>query len=97
MLCQISWCQTDTAQLEFVLDKVTKEPFPTAKKVALTMHEFALKEPYALSVYPGNGTVDGVLGDHIFISPPYNLTMKDIELIAERTSRMVIDFFDQLS
>jgi adenosylmethionine-8-amino-7-oxononanoate aminotransferase len=47
-------------------------------------------------VYPGIGTVDGDRGDHIIISPAYNVTDKDIDFIVDRVGKLIIDFFESL-
>ncbi|KAK8028744.1 Cullin repeat-like-containing domain protein [Apiospora marii] len=56
--------------VEFVSNKTTKEPFPVAANVAMGLAELGLTKPYRIAVYPGAGTVDGVNGDHVIISPP---------------------------
>ncbi|KAI0144301.1 exocyst complex protein exo70 [Xylariaceae sp. FL1272] len=68
--------------IEFVADRATKEAFPAADNVALDLAEMGLQEPYRMAVYPSSGTADGVNGDHIIISPPYNITVDDVEKIA---------------
>lgn len=53
-----------------------------------------LAPPYEVHVYPGSGTVDGQRGDHIIISPSYNITDAEINMIVDRVGRLVEDFFD---
>jgi len=48
-----------------------------------------LKPEYAISLMPGNGGADGVNGDHVCLAPPYNTTRSEIEMIVERTARVV--------
>jgi adenosylmethionine-8-amino-7-oxononanoate aminotransferase len=55
-----------------------------------------MQEPYNISLYPGTGSVDGTYGDHILISPPYNVTQDDIELIIEVTGKVIEDFFTDM-
>lgn len=38
---------------------------------------------------PGNAGVDGVKGDHIIISPPYNVTKSDVDFIVEKTADVI--------
>ncbi|KAJ4352620.1 hypothetical protein N0V95_004125 [Ascochyta clinopodiicola] len=71
--------------IEFVKDKQTKEPFPTG-----------LAPPYEVHVYPGSGTVDGTNGDHIIISPSYNITDAEVDAIVDRVGRLVEDYFEAL-
>jgi adenosylmethionine-8-amino-7-oxononanoate aminotransferase len=79
--------------IEFVRDKWTKEPFDPLLKVALGVHDLGMEEPYSISLYPGNGTVDGKRGDHILVAPPYNSTSEEIDLIGTRTADVVEKFF----
>ena len=37
-----------------------------------------------LAIYPNGGTIDGRLGDHVIIAPPYNATDDDIDRIVTR-------------
>lgn len=55
-----------------------------------------LAPPYEVHVYPGMGTVDGVNGDHIIISPAYNINNADVDAIVDRVGRLVEDFFETL-
>ncbi|KAK7756736.1 hypothetical protein SLS62_001179 [Diatrype stigma] len=79
--------------IELVADKLTKEPFPPSAGVALGLAEFGLKEPYCVAVYPSSGTVDGIKGDHIILSPAYNTTAIEIEDIVARVHRLIHDYF----
>lgn len=79
--------------IEFVKDKATKEPFPSSSGVAQGVAELGLTKPYYMAVYPGSGTNDGVNGDHIIISPPYNITPVDVETIATTVQTLVTDYF----
>lgn len=81
--------------IEFVQDKAAKSPFPTSQAVAMKINELGLNDPYAIVVYPGGGTVDGVAGDHIILAPPYNVTASDVEYIVQTVSKLIEDFFAQ--
>ncbi|KAI3329232.1 exocyst complex protein exo70 [Xylariaceae sp. AK1471] len=74
--------------IEFVKDKTTNEPFPSSSGVAFGVAELGLTKPYCIAVYPGAGTADGVNGDHIIISPPYNISPADVETIATTMQRL---------
>lgn len=76
--------------------KADKSALPRAKNVALNIHEFALLPKYGISLYPGMGTVDGVLGDHVILAPAFTVTREEIAKIAQLTRDVVFDFFDQL-
>jgi len=79
--------------IEFVRNKTDNEPFPSCSNVAFEISQLGLTSPYCISVYPGSGTVDGVNGDHIIISPPYNISQADVEIIATTLRRLVKDYF----
>lgn len=79
--------------IEFVADKDTKEPFPPSDGVSMKLSELGLLNPYNIAVYPGSGTVHGVQGDHIIVSPAYNITAEDVEMIVGKVQRLVEDFF----
>ncbi len=67
--------------VELVRDGTTKAPFPTAWKVSSRIGNETLKR--GLVSYPGAGTVDGVLGDHVLYAPPLITTRAQIdEMIA---------------
>ena len=65
------------AGVEFVKDKRTKEPFAPSEQVAARVESEALKR--GLIVIPGSGSVDGVMGDHILVSPPLIISRSEID------------------
>lgn len=73
--------------LEFVADRVTLAPFPPSQQFAATLKRVALD--HGLAVYPSSGTIDGRLGDHVIVAPPYNLEDRDIERIVARLGEAV--------
>jgi len=52
-----------------------------------------MAEKYSISLYPGTGTADGKYGDHVLLSPAYMVTKADVELIVDRASLVIEDFF----
>ncbi len=58
--------------IELVADKAAKTPFPPEKAIGELVLEESLKR--GVIVYPGSGTVDGVAGDHVKLTPPLILT-----------------------
>jgi adenosylmethionine-8-amino-7-oxononanoate aminotransferase len=58
--------------LEFVANRATKEPFPAKVRLARRLADAAFER--GLILYPGQGTVDGVLGEHVMIAPPFVIT-----------------------
>jgi len=65
-------------------------------KVAPRIHEMGMSEKYGISVYPGQGTVDGVRGDHILLAPAYGLSKDDVETIVEKVVGLIEGFFGAL-
>lgn len=79
--------------IELVKDKASKEPFDPKIKVAQKLHELGMSSKYSISIYPGQGTVDGVRGDHIMLAPAYNITKDEVLLIVDRVSAMIEEYF----
>ncbi|AQZ11682.1 hypothetical protein BZL39_C06100 [Zygosaccharomyces parabailii] len=76
--------------VEFVQDKAKKIPFPANEFVGLKIQEAIWEE--GVAVYPGHGTVDGILGDHILIAPPFNVTKSEIDDIVNAIQLVVTKF-----
>ena len=70
-------------------EKATKTPFPVQDKVAPAIHGTGLQREFGISLIPGSGVADGVAGDLIVISPAYNITETDVELIVERAAKAI--------
>jgi adenosylmethionine-8-amino-7-oxononanoate aminotransferase len=68
--------------LEFVADRASKAPFPVHCDLAGRLKDEAMAK--GLMIYPMTGTVDGRLGDHVIIAPPYNVTGEEIGEIVTR-------------
>jgi len=75
--------------VEFVLDRDSKTPFPAQAKLAHKLKQAAMAR--GLMVYPASGCVDGVLGDHVLLAPPYIVDAADVELIVERFAAALQD------
>lgn len=82
--------------LEFVKDKVTKEPFDPELGVAQKILDLAISSEFNMTVYPGTGTVDGVRGDHIILAPSYIVTEEDVEHIVKVVSAVVHNVFKKI-
>jgi hypothetical protein len=52
-----------------------------------------MQEPHNISLYPGNGSLDGNAGDHVLLAPAYTSTEHDIRHIAAITARVIREFF----
>ncbi len=67
--------------VEFVKDKATREPFPKEAGIAEKIRQAALEKNVLL--YPGQGCVDGLRGDHVLLAPPFIIKSEECALIAE--------------
>jgi adenosylmethionine-8-amino-7-oxononanoate aminotransferase len=68
--------------VEFVADKKTKAPFPPEKNFAGLVGQACLRR--GLLVYPMQGCVDGVAGDHMLIAPPAVITAEQVGWAVEQ-------------
>ncbi|MGA3091459.1 MAG: aminotransferase class III-fold pyridoxal phosphate-dependent enzyme [Terriglobales bacterium] len=62
--------------VEFVADKKTKAPFAAENNFAARVGQACLRR--GLLVYPMQGCVDGVAGDHLLIAPPAVISCEEI-------------------
>jgi len=68
--------------IELVADRASKTPFePTLQLHARIKAECMAR---GLMVYPMGGTLDGRLGDHVLLAPPFIATEDDLDRIVER-------------
>ncbi|KIW15239.1 hypothetical protein PV08_05284 [Exophiala spinifera] len=67
--------------IEFVQNKATREPFPSSLGFGLRYQATCFE--LGLAVYPGTGTVDGKMGDHCILSPPYNVTEEELRKMVQ--------------
>jgi len=65
------------AGVEFVRNKQTKEPFPLEYLFGKRVFEEAFAR--GLVVFPSSGTVDGVMGDHLLLAPPFIITESQVD------------------
>jgi adenosylmethionine-8-amino-7-oxononanoate aminotransferase len=63
--------------VEFVADQKTRQAFPPDSNFAGAVGQAALRR--GLLVYPMQGCVDGIAGDHLLIAPPAIITRDQIE------------------
>jgi len=68
--------------VEFVADTATKKPFPAELNFAGRVGQSAMKR--GLLIYPMQGCVDGILGDHGLIAPPAVITREQIDWAVEQ-------------
>jgi adenosylmethionine-8-amino-7-oxononanoate aminotransferase len=65
--------------LEFVADRVTREPYPAKQGVSKKVGDAAFAR--GLVVYPSNGNADGINGDQVMIAPPFIVTEPQLDEI----------------
>lgn len=73
--------------VELVRDRETLAPFDAGLK----LHAAIRREAFArgLMVYPMGGTVDGKIGDHVLLAPPFICTARDIDEIVSRLAEAI--------
>jgi len=70
--------------IEFVREKATKEPFDSSVKLSQRISDRAMDN--GLLVKAVTGFVDGTLGDHIMLAPPFIIKKEEIDLICSKLS-----------
>lgn len=68
--------------VELVADRATKRPFDPGFKLNGLIKKEAMTR--GLMVYPMGGTIDGRLGDHVLLAPPFIVDRTDVGRIVER-------------
>lgn len=68
--------------VELVEDRSTKQPFDPKRKLHARIKKAAMAN--GLLVYPMGGTIDGAVGDHVLLAPPFICDMAAIDAIVER-------------
>lgn len=82
--------------VEFVEDKDSKKPFEPRLSVAMRIRDTGLSEPYNISLWPVAEGATGTAGDHIMISPAYNVTAEEIDFIVASFVDVVKNVFQTL-
>jgi adenosylmethionine-8-amino-7-oxononanoate aminotransferase len=75
--------------VEFVADKKTKQPYPAERNFAGLVAAKALDR--GLLVYPMQGSVDGVQGDHLLLAPPAIVATDQIAWSVDQLSASVVE------
>jgi adenosylmethionine-8-amino-7-oxononanoate aminotransferase len=63
--------------VELVADRVTREAFPVEAGLAFRFASACMDE--GVAVYPGQGCVDGLVGDHALVTPPLVITAEQVD------------------
>jgi adenosylmethionine-8-amino-7-oxononanoate aminotransferase len=81
--------------IEFVADRATKKPFKSSLDVGNRIQQKAFN--IGLAVYPGRGTVDGWVGDHILLAPPLVIDLDELISMVNILKEAVATVFDEIS
>jgi adenosylmethionine-8-amino-7-oxononanoate aminotransferase len=73
--------------LELVADRAHKTPFDPALKLHAALRREAMAR--GLMVYPMGGTLDGRVGDHVLLAPPFTVGEDDLDRIVTRLAGAV--------
>jgi adenosylmethionine-8-amino-7-oxononanoate aminotransferase len=72
---------------ELVADRATKAPYDAARQLHLKVRAQAMEN--GLICYPVGGNVDGVNGDIVILSPPYNCTDAELAEIVDKCATSI--------
>ena len=75
--------------IELVADRSTKAAFDPVEGVAMKVG--AAAKARGVMVYPSQGCIDGVNGDHVLLAPSYTSTEAEIDLIVQTLCAAVAD------
>jgi adenosylmethionine-8-amino-7-oxononanoate aminotransferase len=80
--------------IELVADKATKEPSDPALQLSVKVRDQTFAN--GLICYPTGGNIDGIHGDQIILSPPYNATASELEEIVDLLDRSLAEVMTPL-
>jgi adenosylmethionine-8-amino-7-oxononanoate aminotransferase len=75
--------------VEFVADRKSKQPFPPEHGFSARVAQASAKR--GVIVYPMQGSVDGIAGDHILVAPPAIITEEQIQWSVARLREAIDD------
>jgi len=73
--------------LELVRDRSSRQPFDPALKLHARIKAEAMAR--GLMCYPMGGTIDGRLGDHVLLAPPYIVTSDEIGELTDKLGQAI--------
>jgi len=73
--------------LELVRDRSSRQPFDPALKLHARIKAEAMAR--GLMCYPMGGTIDGRLGDHVLLAPPYIVTPDEIGELTDKLGQAI--------
>ncbi|MEJ8573893.1 aspartate aminotransferase family protein [Microbaculum marinum] len=80
--------------IELVADRDDKTPFPRAKGLANRIRTHAMAA--GLVCYPGNGTADGIDGDHVLLAPPFIIDDDELGIVVDRLDAAIRRSLDEV-
>lgn len=75
--------------VEFVADRATSAPLRGGDTWVRELRRHALAQ--GMLIYPGSGTVDGIVGNHVMFAPAFIASADDIELIVSRFAALLAE------
>jgi hypothetical protein len=75
--------------VEFVADQKSKAPFPPEENFAGKVAQAAAER--GLLVYPMQGSVDGISGDHLLLAPPAIFTIEQVDWAAAQLRAAILE------
>ncbi|MGK8704255.1 aspartate aminotransferase family protein [Brucella anthropi] len=80
--------------MEFVADRETKKPFGAEHQFANQLKKVALEN--GLICYPAGGLLDGKIGDHVLLAPPFILEERHLDEIVEKLAESAETVLDRI-
>jgi adenosylmethionine-8-amino-7-oxononanoate aminotransferase len=74
--------------LEIVTDRASKQPFAPERAINARIKKLAMEE--GLLCYPMGGTVDGRLGDHVLVAPPFIVSESELGELVDKLDRAIM-------
>ena len=68
--------------IEMVASRDDKTPFDPALNIAGNLKKNAFNR--GLACYPAQGTIDGKIGDHVLLAPPFIITNDEMDMLVDR-------------
>lgn len=81
--------------LEFVADRASRQPFDPAKRLHARLKKAALAR--GLMIYPMGGTIDGRIGDHALLAPPFILGEAQVGELVDKLAASLTDVFAEVA
>ncbi|MFP5406488.1 MAG: aminotransferase class III-fold pyridoxal phosphate-dependent enzyme, partial [Gammaproteobacteria bacterium] len=73
--------------IELVADRESKQVFDPAHKLHARIKQAAMDR--GLMVYPMGGTIDGRIGDHVLLAPPFIVSDEELDILVDRLGEAV--------